>query len=56
MSRPVAATLLGARRSARTAGGRGYDSAVAIDDDALGDLLYEIGIGLELNSAGSSAR
>jgi hypothetical protein len=32
--------------------GAGYDSAVAIDDDALGDLLDEIGIGLELNSAG----
>jgi hypothetical protein len=29
----------------------GYDSAVVIDDDALGDLLDEIGIGLELNSA-----
>lgn len=32
--------------------GAGYDAAVAIDDDALGDLLDEIGIGLELNSAG----
>ena len=32
--------------------GAGYDSAVAIDNDALGGLLDEIGIGLELNSAG----
>jgi len=42
------------RRDARRGppAGAGYDSAVAIDDDALGDLLDEIGIGLELNSAG----
>jgi len=42
------------RRDARrgSPAGSGYDSAVAIDDDALGDLLDEIGIGLELNSAG----
>jgi len=31
---------------------RGYDAAVPIDDDALGELLDELEIGLELNSAG----